>query len=74
LNLVEQLKAEVKKLRAENQELKDKINRLKGEKGQPEIKANKKGLSNKKPSEQERKVPKKHSKGSKNGMDTSLVC
>jgi len=67
LNLVEQLKAEVKELRAENQELKDENNRLKGEKGQPEIKANKKGLTNNNSSEQERKVPKKHSKGSKNG-------
>jgi len=67
LNLVEQLKAEVKELRAENQELKDENNRLKGEKGQPEIKANKKELTNNNSSEQERKVPKKHSKGSKNG-------
>jgi len=66
LNLVEQLKAEVKELRAENQELKDEINRLKGEQGQPEIKANKKGLTNNS-STKERKVPKKHSKGSKNG-------
>lgn len=66
LNLVEQLKAEVQELRAENQELKDEINRLKGEKGQPEIKANKKGLTNNNSSEQERHVPKKHSKSSKN--------
>ncbi|MEH2164287.1 MAG: transposase [Nostoc sp.] len=66
LNLIEQLQAEVKELRAENQQLKDENNRLKGELGQPDIKANKKGLSSNHSSEKERKNPKKHSKGSKN--------
>ena len=66
LNLIEQLQAEVKELRAENQQLKDENNRLKGEQGQPDIKANKKGLSSNHSSEKERKNPKKHSKGSKN--------
>lgn len=67
LNLIEQLQAEVKELRAENQQLKDENNRLKGEQGKPDIKANKKGLTNNQSSEKERKTPKKHNKGSKNG-------
>ncbi|WP_413172145.1 IS66 family transposase [Anabaena azotica] len=66
LNLIEQLQAEVKELRAENQQLKDENNLLKGEKGKPDIKANKKGFTNNHSSEKERKIPKKHSKGSKN--------
>jgi regulator of replication initiation timing len=66
LNLIEQLQAEVKELRAENQQLKDENNRLKGEQGKPDIKANKKELTNNYSSEKERKTPKKHSKGSKN--------
>lgn len=66
LNLIEQLQAEVKELRAENQQLKDENNRLKGEQGKPDIKANKKGLTNNHSSEKERKIPKKHGKGSKN--------
>ncbi|MTJ10811.1 transposase [Anabaena sp. UHCC 0204] len=67
LNLIEQLELKVKGLESENQRLKDENNRLKGEQGQPDIKAkNKKGFENKHSSEQERKTPKKHSKGSKN--------
>ncbi|MBO1055521.1 MAG: transposase [Dolichospermum sp. JUN01] len=66
LNLIEQLQAEVKELRAENQQLKDENNRLKGEQGKPDIKANKKEFINNQSSEKERKIPKKHSKGSKN--------
>ncbi|MBS9391809.1 MAG: hypothetical protein HEQ29_01115 [Dolichospermum sp. LBC05a] len=67
LNLIEQLQLKVKGLESENQRLKDENNRLKGEQGQPDIKAkNKKGFENKHSSEQERKTPKKHSKGSKN--------
>jgi hypothetical protein len=46
LNLIEQLQAEVKELRAENQQLKDDFNRLKGEQGKPDIKANKKEFIN----------------------------
>ena len=67
LNLIEQLQSQVKELRAENQHLRDENNRLKGEQGQPDIKAkNKKGVENKHSSEQERKTPKQHTKGSKN--------
>lgn len=66
LNLIEQLQTEVKELRAENQQLKDENNRLKGEQGKPDIKANKKEFINNQSSEKERKIPKKHSKGSKN--------
>ena len=67
LNLIEQLELKVKGLELENQRLKDENNRLKGEQGQPDIKAkNKKGFENKHSSEQERKTPKQHSKGSKN--------
>jgi hypothetical protein len=40
LNLVEALASENARLRQENQELKDEINRLKGEQGKPEIKPN----------------------------------
>jgi regulator of replication initiation timing len=68
LNLIEQLQAEVKELRAENQQLKDENNRLKGEKGQPDIKANSKGFTKNHSSEKERKTPKRHNKGSKNGI------
>ena len=40
LNLIEELASENARLRQENQALKDEINRLKGEQGKPEIKAN----------------------------------
>ena len=67
LNLIEQLQLKVKGLESENQRLKDENNRLKGEQGQPDIKAkNKKGFEKKHSSEQERKLPKPHSKSSKN--------
>jgi len=42
LNLVEELAGENRKLREENQQQRDEINRLKGEQGQPSIKPNKK--------------------------------
>ena len=35
MNLIEQLAAENRDLRAKNQELRDEINRLKGEQGKP---------------------------------------
>jgi len=45
LNMVEALSGEVRELRVENQRLRDANNRLKGEQGQPNIKANKKRAS-----------------------------
>jgi Transposase IS66 family len=41
LNLIEQQAREIRELRIENQQLRDEINRLKGEQGQPKVKANK---------------------------------
>ena len=38
LNIIEDLRAEVKQVREENQRLRDEINRLKGEQGKPDIK------------------------------------
>ncbi len=40
LNLVEEFVSEITRLRQENQELNDTINRLKGEQGKPTVKAN----------------------------------
>ena len=40
LNLIEQLSADLREAQAENQRLRDEINRLKGEQGKPKIKAN----------------------------------
>ena len=65
LNLIEQLKSEVKELREGLQRLQDENNRLKGEQGKPEIKA-KLGRENNHSSEKERKTPKSHAKGQKN--------
>ncbi len=66
LNLIEELNAKIIELSAENQSLKDEINRLNGEKGKPNIKAKKpRGFNQNYSSEQERKTPKKHSKGAK---------
>ena len=42
LNLIEQLNSKVIDLEAENQKLRNENNRLKGEQGKPDIKANKK--------------------------------
>ena len=66
LNLVEELKQENASLRGEVQQLRDEINRLKGEQGKPNIKPGRKG----KPtgnisSEQERHQAKPHRKSSK---------
>ena len=67
LNLIEELNAKIIELSAENQRLKDEINRLKREQGQPDIKAKKpRGFDQKNySSEKERKTAKKHSKGRK---------
>jgi hypothetical protein len=68
LNLVETQKAEIERLRAENQCLRDEVNRLKGEQGQPKIKANKKKRqsdSTDYSSEKERRRPKTRRKRAK---------
>jgi hypothetical protein len=69
LNLVEELLAENRALREENQHLRDEINRLKGEQGKPDIRANKSkaspSASSNYSSEQERHKPKKRSKRKK---------
>ena len=64
VNLVETLQAQVVTLRAENQQLRDEIARLKGEQGRPDVK----GKTPPPPpfsSEQERRTPKPWTKGSK---------
>lgn len=67
LNLIEQLNTKITDLVAENQKLRDENNRLKGEKGKPDIKANKnKGFNKDHSSEKERKKPTERSKRSKN--------
>jgi len=66
LNLIEQLNSKVIELEAETQKLRDENNRLKGEQGKPDIKANKKkGLKKDYSSEKERKKSKNHRKSSK---------
>jgi hypothetical protein len=66
LNLLEDVRADLRAAQAEIQRLRNEINRLKGEQGQPTIKPNTpqpppKDLS----SEQERRTPKAWSKGRK---------
>jgi hypothetical protein len=66
LNLVEKLSADLRDVQAENQRLRDEINRLKGEQGKPKIKGN----TPKPPptdlsSEKERRKPRQRHKGSK---------
>ena len=68
LNLVEELAAENRTLREEQQQLRDEINRLKGEQGKPKIKSNKKPAATtptNHSSERERRQPKARHKASK---------
>ena len=66
LNLLEDVMADLRAAQAENQRLRDEINRLKGEQGTPTIKANKpQQPSQDHSSEQERRKPKGWSKGNK---------
>ena len=66
LNLVENLKAENRELRAQVQLLRDTNNRLKGEQGRPVIKPNKRRqASSNHSSEQERRKPKQWQKSRK---------
>jgi hypothetical protein len=63
-NLLETLNQQILELKRQNQELRDEINRLKGEQGKPKIKPSKKNPSQYS-SEKERKKPKKRKKRSK---------
>lgn len=63
LNIIEDLRTEVRAVKAENQQLRDENNRLKGEQGKPTIKAKK--TSQKHSSEQERRQSKTRQKKSK---------
>lgn len=66
LNLLEDVMADLRASQAENQRLRDEINRLKGEQGTPKIKPNTPPPpSQNHSSEQERRKPKVWSKGSK---------
>ncbi len=68
LNLVEELAAENRHLREQVQQLRDEINRLKGEQGQPKIKPNKQpagSATTNHSSERERHQPKVWHKASK---------
>jgi len=59
LNLIEALSADLRDAQAENQRLRDEINRLKGEHGKPKFKPNKpKPAQVDYSSEQERRKPK----------------
>lgn len=69
LNLIEKLSADLRDAQAETQRLRDEINRLKGEQGKPEIKANTlKPVWADHSSEKERRKPGRHSKGSKKAV------
>src|SRR3989304_3029832 len=59
LNFIEQLSSNLREARAENQRLRDEVNRLKGEQGKPEIKANVAEATKDHSSEKERKKPRK---------------
>ena len=66
LNLLEDVRADLRAAQAENQRLRDEINRLKGEQGMPTIKANTPQLPPKDhSSERERRTPKTWSKSHK---------
>ncbi|MGD9202470.1 MAG: transposase [Chitinispirillia bacterium] len=76
LNIVEELYAENKTLKMENQALKDEINRLKGEQGKPTIKPNRK-KSRDISSEKERKRRKRWKKKAKKlniPIDDTVAC
>jgi hypothetical protein len=66
MNLIEAVSANLREAQAENQRLRDEINRLKGEQGKPNIKGNKpKPPRSNYSSEQERRKPKPRRKRSK---------
>ena len=59
LNFIEQLSSSLRETRVENQRLRDENNRLKGEQGKPEIKANVVEAAKSHSSEKERSKPRK---------------
>lgn len=66
LNLIEDLSADLRDAQVENQRLRDEVNRLKGEQGKPNIKANTpKPQRVNHSSEKERHKPRQHTKRSK---------
>jgi hypothetical protein len=66
LNFIEQLSSNLREARAENQRLRDEVNRLKGEQGKPDIKGNVEAEASKDhSSEKERKKPRKRQKKEK---------
>lgn len=67
LNLIEKLSADARDYQAENQRLRDEINRLKGEQGKAKTKSNtSKRIASDHSSEKERHKRKRHKKNSKN--------
>lgn len=68
LNLIEQLSADLREAQAENQRLRDEINRLKGEQGKPKIKANTAKPPVDHSSEKERRKSRQRHKSSKKAV------
>jgi hypothetical protein len=66
LNLVEEMQAENQALRKQVGELRDEVNRLKGEQGRPQIKPGKQPEGQDHSSEKERRRPRTWRKGTKN--------
>jgi hypothetical protein len=66
LNLIETVTSDLRTAQAENQRLRDEINRLKGEQGKPTLKPKRPSSSPDHSSEQERKLPREHIKRAKN--------
>ncbi len=64
-NLIETLAADLRAAQAENQRLRDEINRLKGEQGKPDIKPGTKPTATDHSSEPERRRSKPREKGRK---------
>lgn len=76
LNIIEELDSRNKMLQQENQQLRDEINRLKGEHGKPDIKPNRRSTENIS-SENERNKKKKWKKTAKKShipVDTTVHC
>lgn len=70
LNLIEDLSTDLREAQAENQRLRDEINRLKGEQGKPDVKPNTKPISSDHSSERERRQPKERVKRGKRASIT----